>query len=313
MSSLRGHRMHWSAAMLLLAVAALRPAGASAQQDPLYSQYMFNTLAYNPAYAGSADVFTMMALSRHQWVGFAGAPNTQTLVLHSPLPGRTLALGGSVVHDVIGPAKQTSAFLDAAYRIRTGERSRLAFGLKGGVGLYQADLASLSTVQVESANLNISGKLLPNFGFGLYWHSPRHYVGLSAPRLLENTIGSDGSVVVSKEFRHYHLIGGYVIDLNRDLRFKPSFMVRAVQGAPLSVDLNANFLLRDKVWFGAMYRLSSGMGFMAQYRFNDQLRAGYAFDLTTTRIGAYNAGTHEVMISYDLNFNTGRTISPRFF
>jgi len=284
-----------------------------AQQDPLYSQYMFNTLAFNPGYAGSADVLSVMALSRHQWVGFAGAPNTQTLVVHSPLPGRSMALGGSVLHDAIGPSRQTSAFIDAAYRIRTGERTRLAFGVKGGLGFYQADLASLSTVQAESANINISGKVLPNFGFGLYWHSPTYYLGLSAPKLLENTIGSDGTVVVNREFRHYFLLGGYVLDLNRDLRFKPSFMLRAVQGAPLSLDLNANFLLRDKVWFGALYRFSSGLGFMAQYRFTDQLRAGYAFDLTTTRIGAYNAGTHEVMISYDLNFNTGRTISPRYF
>lgn len=287
--------------------------GLLAQQDPLFSQYMFNTLAFNPGYAGSADVLTAMALSRHQWVGFAGAPNTQTLVVHSPLPGRTLAIGGSILNDAIGPSQQTSAFVDAAYRIRTGARSRLAFGLKGGIGFYQADLAALSTVQAEPANLNISGKVLPNFGFGLYWHSPRHYLGLSAPKLLENTIGSDGTVVVSREIRHYFLMGGYVVDLNRDLRFKPGFMLRAVQGAPLSLDINANFLLRDKVWFGALYRFSSGPGFMAQYRFTEQLRGGYAFDLTTTRIGAYSAGTHEVMVSYDLNFNTGRTLSPRYF
>lgn len=299
--------------VLALVLACLAGRGLVAQQDPLYSQYMFNTLAFNPGYAGSADMLTVMALSRHQWVGFAGAPNTQTLVVHSPLPGRTMALGGSVLHDVIGPARQTSAFVDAAYRIRTGERTRLAFGLKGGIGLYQADLASLSTVQAESANINISGKVLPNFGFGIYWHSPTFYLGLSTPKLLENSIGSDGTVVVNREVRHYFLIGGYVFNMNRDLRFKPGFMLRAVQGAPLSMDLNANFLLRDKVWFGALYRLSSGLGFMAQYRFTEQLRAGYAFDLTTTRIGAYNAGTHEVMISFDLNFNTGRTISPRYF
>lgn len=288
-------------------------AGVRAQQDPLYSQYMFNTLAFNPGYAGSADVLSMMVLSRHQWVGFAGAPNTQTLVVHSPLPGRSMAIGGSLLHDAIGPSRQTSAFMDAAYRIRTGKDTRLAFGLKGGIGFYQADLASLSTVQAESANINISGKVLPNFGFGLYWHSPSSYLGISAPKLLENSIGSDGTVVVNREFRHYFLLGGYVLDVNRDLRFKPSFMLRVVQGAPLSLDLNASFLLRDKVWFGALYRLSSGLGFMAQYRFTDQLIAGYAFDLTTTRIGAYNAGTHEVMISYDLNFNTGRTKSPRYF
>ncbi|MBL0044212.1 MAG: type IX secretion system membrane protein PorP/SprF [Flavobacteriales bacterium] len=300
-------------AVCSIALAALFGSQAQAQQDPLYSQYMFNTLAFNPAYAGSADVFTAMILSRHQWVGFAGAPATQTLSLHSPLPGQTLSLGGSVMHDVAGPAKQNSAFFDVAYRIRTGSDARLSFGLKGGVNFFQADIASLSTVQAESANVNISGKLLPNFGFGVYWHSPRYYVGLSAPKLLENSINEAGDLVVGREFRHYFVIAGYVMDLNRDLKFKPSLMLRAVQGAPISLDLNANFLLRDKVWFGAMYRLGNALGFMAQYRFNEQLRAGYAFDLTTTRVGAYNAGTHEIMVSYDLMFTQGRTISPRYF
>lgn len=286
---------------------------ASAQQDPLYSQYMFNTLAFNPAYAGSADVFTVMALSRHQWVGFKGAPATQTLSLHSPLPGNGLALGGNIIHDVVGPAKQTGAFLDVAYRIRTGKDTRLAFGLMGGVNIYQADLASLSTVEVEPVNANIKGKALPNFGFGLFWHSPRYYVGISAPKLLENTISNDGSVTTNKEFRHYFLMAGYVMDLTADLKFKPAFMLRVVEGAPLSLDLNANFLLRERIWFGGMYRIGNGIGLMAQYQFNEQLRAGYAFDLTTTRIGAYNAGTHEVMVSYDLKFTKGRTISPRYF
>lgn len=305
-------RRAWHIALFVLLVQVF-PSAARAQQDPMYSQYMFNTLAFNPGYAGSADVLTGMLLARQQWVGFAGAPTTQTLVVHSPLPGHKLALGGTIIHDVAGPAKQNEAFLDIAYRIRTGRTSQLAFGLKGGVNFYQADLASLSTVETETVNANISGKVLPNFGFGLFWHSTRYYVGLSAPKLLENTIGNDGVVTVSQEFRHYFLMAGYVLDINRDLKFKPSFMVRAVQGAPLSADINANFLLRDRVWFGGMYRLGNAFGFMAQYRFTEQLRAGYAFDLTTTRIGAYNAGTHEVMISYDMQFSQGRTISPRYF
>ncbi len=286
---------------------------AQAQQDPMYSQYMFNTLVFNPAYAGSADVFTTMLLSRNQWVGFEGAPATQTLSLHSPLPVPGLALGGSLIHDVTGPVTQSSAYLDVAYRIRTGPNTRLSFGLSGGVNFFQADLASLSTVESDPSNASISGKVLPNFGFGLYWHSPRYYLGISAPKLLENTIGDDGLVVTAQEYRHYFLMGGYVFDLSRELKFKPSFMLRAVEGAPLSVDVNANFLLREKVWFGAMYRLGNAFGLMAQYQFNEQLRIGYAYDMTTTRIGAYNAGTHELMLSYDFKFTKGMTISPRYF
>ncbi|MBS1547366.1 MAG: type IX secretion system membrane protein PorP/SprF [Bacteroidetes bacterium] len=300
--------------MAVAAVCAAMVGGrVAAQQDPMYSQYMFNTLAFNPAYAGSADVFTAMALSRHQWVGFAGAPSTQTLSLHSPLPGNKLALGGNLIHDVAGPAKQSSAFLDAAYRIRTGTDTRLAFGLSGGINFFQADLASLSTVETEPHNANVKGKVLPNFGFGLYWSSARYYVGLSAPKLLENVIGDDGAVVTSQEFRHYFLIAGYVLDLSQDMKFKPSIMLRAVEGAPLSLDVNASFLLRDRVWFGAMYRYGNGFGLQGQYQINEQLRVGYAFDLTTTAMGAYNAGTHEIMVGYDLKFTKGRTISPRYF
>jgi type IX secretion system PorP/SprF family membrane protein len=302
----------------ILSLAAMAAAGlwapaVHAQQDPLYSQYMFNTLAFNPGYAGNGNVLSAMLLSRHQWVGFEGAPSTQTLSLDSPLPGDKLALGGVLIHDVAGPAKQNSAFVDVAYRIRTGADTRLAFGLSGGVNFFQADLASLSTVEAEPHNANISGKALPNFGFGLFWSSPRYYLGISAPKLLENTIGDDGVVTTSKEFRHYFLMAGYVMDLSQDLKFKPSIMVRAVEGAPLSLDVNASFLLRERVWFGAMYRYGNGFGVMARYQLNEQLRIGYAFDMTTTRMGAYNAGTHELMIGYDFAFTKGRTISPRYF
>ncbi len=302
-------------AYILLAMPLLLASApkVQAQQDPMYSQYMFNTLAFNPAYAGSADAFTAMLLSRHQWLGFPGAPSTQTLSVHSPLPGNKLALGGNLIHDVAGPARQNSAFIDVAYRIRTGENTRLAFGLSGGVNFFQADLASLKTVEVDPQNANIKGKALPNFGFGLFWHAQRYYLGLSAPKLLENKIGADGTVVTNQEFRHYFLMGGYVMDLTQDLKFKPSFMLRAVEGAPLSLDLNANFLLRDRVWFGALYRLGNAFGLMAQFQVNEQLRLGYAFDMTTTRLGAYNAGTHELMLSYDFKYTKGRTISPRYF
>ena len=300
---------------ILLIVALLVSAKGRAQQDPLFSQYMFNTLAVNPAYAGSADVFTVMALSRHQWVGFAGAPATQTVLAHTPLPKENMALGFSLLNDKVGPTRQTGAYLDYAYRIRTGPSSRLAFGLKGGVNLYQADLAALTSVDPDAASVNITGKALPNFGFGLFWHTPRAYLGLSTPKLLQNDIDavSQAGIVTASEVRHFFLLGGYVMDLDRSIKFKPSFMLRAVSGAPLSVDLNANFLFRERIWLGAMYRLGNSIGVLGQYQVNDQFRIGYAFDLTTTRIGAYNAGTHEIMLNYDLRFFTGRTVSPRYF
>ncbi len=301
----------WAMLPLLIGIGP----STQAQQDPLFSQYMFNTLAFNPAYAGSAEVFTMMVLSRHQWVGIEGAPSTQTLVAHSPLRKQALAVGFSAMNDRIGPARQTGAFVDVAYRIRTGADTRLSFGLKGGLNGFSADLASLSTVVPDQSNVSIQSRMMPNFGFGLYWHSPRYYAGVSAPKLLENEVApsSSGVVTTAAEARHFFVIAGYVLPVGRDLKFKPSMMARMVKGAPLSLDVNASFLLRERIWLGAMYRVGNAFGFVGQYQVNDQLRVGYAFDLTTTRLGAYNAGTHEVMISYDFRFIKGRTISPRYF
>ena len=298
-------------ALFLVAFAPL----ANAQQDPLFSQYMFNMLAVNPAYAGSADVFTVMALSRHQWVGFAGAPSTQTVLAHTPLKKQNMALGFSVLNDKIGPTRQTGVYGDYAYRIRTGASTRLAFGLKGGINVYQADLAALTSVDPDNANVNVKGQAMPNFGFGMFWQSDRYYAGISVPKLLENSIDvvDQAGLVTDPEVRHYFLTGGYVMDLDRAVKFKPSFLLRMVNGAPLSLDVNANFLLRERIWLGAMYRVGNAFGVLGQYQVNDQFRVGYAFDLTTTKLGAYNAGTHEIMLNYDLRFFTGRTVSPRFF
>lgn len=298
-----------------LLVLLLVGGAARAQQDPLYSQYMFNTLAVNPGYAGSAGIFTVMALSRHQWVGLPGAPSTQTLLAHTPLKSTGMAVGASILNDRIGPTRQTGFYADFAYRIRTGKESRLAFGLKAGANLYQADLAALATVDPDAANVNVRGQALPNFGFGLFWHAPRWYAGASAPKLLQNEIGAvpGGGIVTAVERRHWFLIGGYVLDIDRSLKFRPSVMARMVQGAPLSVDVNANFLIRERIWLGAMYRVGNSFGLLGQYQVNDQFRVGYAFDLTTTRLGAYNAGTHEIMLNCDLRFLTGKTVSPRYF
>ncbi|MDQ3101641.1 MAG: type IX secretion system membrane protein PorP/SprF, partial [Bacteroidota bacterium] len=215
--------------MLLLLLITVR---SMAQQDPMYSQYMFNTLAFNPAYAGSAKVFTIMALSRHQWVGLDGAPTTQTILAHTPLKAKALAVGFTALTDKIGPTRQTSYFGDLAYRIRTTEETQLYFGLKGGFNLHQADLASLSTVEFDPVNVSTSGRLLPNFGFGLFWHGERYYVGLSVPKLMQNDLQSVTNELITgaTEKRHYFLTGGYVLDIDRDLKFKPSFMLRSVKG-----------------------------------------------------------------------------------
>ncbi len=277
---------------------------------------MFNTLALNPAYAGSADIMTIMALSRHQWVGLEGAPTTQTFTLHTPLKNQNIGLGLSVINDKVGPVQQTGFYGDFAYRLKVGAESRLALGLKFGGNYFSADLADLETVTADDpANTNVGGEFLPNAGFGVYWSSKRYYLGVSAPKLLKNEIGETNSVsgLVGEEERHYFLIGGMVFDLNDDIKFKPSFMAKVVEGAPFSIDVNLSFLLREKLWLGAMHRLGDSFGCIVQYQFSEQLRAGYAFDLTTSQLGDYNNGTHEIMLNYDLRFTKNKTISPRYF
>lgn len=289
---------------------------ARAQQDPMYSQYMFNTLAVNPAYAGSADLFTVSALYRHQWTQFEGAPVTQTITGHSPLGKESIGIGGTIVNDSYGPVQQTAFYGDVSYRIFF-DRTRLAFGLKVGASLFQADLLSLNPLDQDDPAFaaNISSKLLPNFGAGVMYYSDRFYVGLSVPKLFQNKLWDTTlpDFEENKERMHGFFIAGMVVDINKYVKFKPSMLVRAVNGAPPSADLTANFLFYDKLWFGGMYRWQDAVGLLAQYEINNKLKIGYAYDYTLSDLGYYNNGTHEIMLSVDFGRKYGGDKSPRFF
>lgn len=291
---------------------------SQAQQDPMYTQYMFNTLALNPAYAGTRDMLSLMALSRHQWVGFNGAPSTQTVTAHTPVATK-IGLGLSLIHDKVTPTTQTGFYFDYAYRINVSENTLLSFGLKGGFNYYQFDVAGLHKPDSEpdpTLQEPAVSKFLPNFGFGLYLYSDKFYFGASAPKLLENKLAG-GEVEVlgqaGKETRHYFFMGGMMFNLSNDVKFKPSFLTKITQASPLSLDLNANFLLRDKLWLGALYRISDSFGAMVQYQFSPQFRVGYAFDRNTNEMKNYNSGTHEIMISYEFSFKKDKVQNPRYF
>ncbi|HMC97840.1 MAG TPA: type IX secretion system membrane protein PorP/SprF, partial [Flavobacteriales bacterium] len=220
--------------------------GLFAQQDPQFTQYMFNLLALNPAYAGSAERVSVKALTRHQWVGFEGAPTTQTLTIHSPVWQESLGLGGTIMRDSHGPVTQYTFMADVAYRIFMGD-SKLAFGLKGGLSLLQGKYAELNPLQAgdQVFQANVNSKLDPQFGFGVMWYSDRYFLGLSAPKLLRTEFfETDSLMFVSEKGQrpHYLLTGGYVFDLGTYHKFKPTFLLKAVHGAPLSFDLSANFL-----------------------------------------------------------------------
>jgi type IX secretion system PorP/SprF family membrane protein len=287
-----------------------------AQQDPMFSQYMYNMLTVNPAYAGSADVLTANALYRHQWAEFEGAPRTQTLTVHSPLRRESISVGGSIINDAHGPMRQTMIFGDLSYRIFF-DKSKLAFGLKAGLNLLQADLQGLNPLEEGDPAFaqNINNKPLPNFGAGVMWYTDRTYVGLSVPKLLSNKI-IDGSLPDfndNTERQHFFLIAGTVFELNNYVYFKPSAALRVVNGAPPSVDATANFLLYEKFWIGAMYRWQESVGLLVQYEINNRLRIGYAYDYSTTDINDYSSGSHEIMLSTDFGKKAGADVSPRFF
>lgn len=300
-----------------LVVCAVMLMGKSwGQQDPMFSQYMFNTLAINPAYAGSADMLTANIIYRHQWVEFEGAPRTATVVMHGPLRKEAISVGGTLINDQHGPVKQTGIFGDISYRIFF-DNSKLAFGLKAGLNLFQANLVDLNPVDEEDPVFaaNINNKPLPNFGAGAMWYSKRSYVGLAVPKLLNNPL-IDGNLPdfdLNGERRHVFLTAGTAIPVNNYVYFKPSMMVKAVSGAPVSFDVTAQFLFYDKFWLGAMYRFQDAAGVLVQYSINNKLSIGYAYDYILSDIGQYSSGSHEIMIGIDFGSRYTGDVSPRFF
>ncbi len=289
---------------------------ANGQQDPQFTQYFFNTLSVNSGYAGSHDLLNVTLLAREQWIGVTGRPRTQTLAVHSPLPNKSIALGFSVVNDQLGPVHNTAIMGDFAYRFQVNHKSRLAFGLKAGLNLFKAGLAELKGTETADVTFqqNVSTKPLPNFGFSAYWWSKRHFLGISTPKLIENDLSAAESVVAEgTEKRHFFLIGGVVFDIHPILKFKPTIQTKYVAGSPVSVDLTANILIDDMLWIGGFYRWGDATGVLLSYQVSDQLRFGYSYDYTISKLNTFSSGSHEIMISYDFRFKKDAILSPRYF
>ena len=298
-------------------LALLIGTGLFAQQDPQFTQYMFNLLALNPAYAGSADRVSLKALSRHQWVGFDGAPTTQTLTMHTPLPLESLGVGGTIMRDSHGPITQYTFMADVAYRIFMGD-AKLAFGLKGGLNLFQGQFAELNPLVAgdQVFQQNVSTKLDPQFGFGVMYYSDRYFLGISTPKILRTDFfTTDSLAFVSSPGQrpHYFLTGGYVFDMGLYHKFKPTFLVKAVQGAPVSFDVSANFLFYEKFWLGAMYRHQDAVGALAQYYITNDLTVGYAYDYPLSTLRNYSGGSHEIMLGFEFGNKLKGIRSPRYF
>lgn len=286
----------------------------SAQQDPMFTQYMHNPVSINPAYAGTRGTLNIVALHRQQWVGVDGAPKTFALSVNSPF-NNNVGLGLTLLNDQLGPTKQTGLFGDYSYRLKVSTKTKLAFGLKGGLSIIEKDLSNLTHYnEDEYISLNGYQKLyLPNFGVGSYLYSDRFYIGFSIPKMLQNSLSENTNTVENKEERHYFLTGGVVFDITENIKFKPSTTVRIVKGSPVSTEISAAALLNDKVWLGCMYRVDDAVGAMVKFEVSRQLSLGYSFDYTLSKLGAYTQGTHEVYISYDFIRKSRKVLSPRYF
>lgn len=293
----------------------------NAQQAPMYTHYMYNTLMVNPAYAGSRDALTITALHRSQWVDFKGAPVTQTLSMHAPLNSEHIALGLSVLNDKIGPTNNTSVVADFAYIMKVSEKAKFALGLSGGVNIFQADL---NTLYLDDQNdpvflNNLSNKTTPNFGFGAYYSRERFYTGISVPNLLQNSYSEisqvNGNTLIAKEQRHYFFIAGGLMHLGRNLDFKPTTFVKVTAGAPVQADLTASFIIMKKLLVGAMFRTGDAFGGLVGLNITDQLHLGYSYDWSYgLRTSKYNQGSHEVVLRYDFIFSSKKQVhSPRYF
>jgi type IX secretion system PorP/SprF family membrane protein len=289
----------------------------NAQQEAMYTHYAFNTLSVNPAYAGSRDALTMTALHRSQWVGFKGAPTTQTFTMHAPLRDNSMGLGFSALNDKIGPVNNSSFYLDYAYKIPLGN-GKLSMALKGGLDIMQASLTPLLAIDNGDAAIgnNIRNEMLPNFGLGTYYSTDNYYLGLSCPRLIQNHINlTNLTSSTAIQRRHYYFIAGTMIDINSNLQVKPMGLIKLTRAAPTELDLTAIFVLDKKIELGGMYRTGDAVGVLFGINFDNNLRLGYSFDWSFgVKTGKYNAGSHEIVLRYDFVKNVKRRIvSPRYF
>ena len=288
------------------------------QQDPMYTQYVFNLQTVNPAYVGYWQTMGITLLSRHQWVGLNGHPSTQTFSFQTPLRSANVGIGFNIILDKIGLEKKLVLNMDYSYQVFLSDNTSLRFGIKGGFTNYSNNLSDYVQYPGDQTDPVFQGivenKFMPNVGAGLFLSSKMYYLSFSLPRIIENNFQSNVNNFSTKsEVRNFFFAGGMLFDLSDNLKFKPSFMTKTVLGSPFIYDISANFLLSEKFWLGGMYRSGDSFGAVAQWIINRKLRFGYAYDFTTTDLRNYHNGVHEVMISYELIPVKRRYVSPRYF
>jgi type IX secretion system PorP/SprF family membrane protein len=291
-----------------------------AQQAPMFTHYMYNTLVVNPAYAGSRDALTITGLHRNQWADFEGAPLTHSLTTHAPIQSKNIGLGLSVMNDRIGPTSNTSLLGHFAYRLKINDQSKLAFGLSGGADFHQANLSSLNLDEQGDPVFenDIDNHITPSFGFGMYYARDRFYAGISVPNLIQNEYPQthdNENNFVSRQHRHYFFILGALFNLGDNLAFKPTGLLKTTSGAPTQADLTATFIFVETLHLGAMFRTGDSFGGLIGLALTDQLYIGYSYDKSYgLHTFDYNNGSHEIVIRYDFIFDSKKQIhNPRHF
>lgn len=301
----------------ITALLALVSISAFAQQEAQYTQYMYNPININPAYAGSRGALSIFGLHRTQWVGLDGAPSTTALSMNTPFQHSKVGLGVSFVNDRLGAMDENTISVDFSYSLDLGGRAnnQLSFGLKGSANLLNVDYTKLDIYNPNDPQFahNIDNELTPNVGAGIYYHSNKAYLGLSVPNLLSTERYNDNVRSTMTQRMHYYLMGGYVFDVNPTLKFKPAFLIKAVEGAPLQADVSGSFLIQDRLTLGGAYRWDAAWSAMIGFQVTDGLFVGYSYDADTQSLSNYNNGSHEVFVRFELFNRFKRINSPRFF
>jgi type IX secretion system PorP/SprF family membrane protein len=298
---------------LLLFLLILVGISSQAQQDAQFTQYMYNTINVNPAYAGSRGVTSIFGMHRTQWVGVEGAPQTNSFSINTPLGESKVGLGLSVISDKIGPTVDNNLAADFSYTIQTSDTYKLAFGIKAGGSFFNLDVSRLDPNNPIDPSLTNYNKFNPQLGAGLYLHSEKTYLGVSVPNFLQTNRYNDNDVAIYSPKMTYYFIAGHVFDLSPSVQCKPALLTKLVNGAPLQVDLSGNFLIIDKFTLGVAYRWDAAVSGLAGFQVSESLFIGYGYDYETTQLQKYNSGSHEVFLRYELFSAYNSIVSPRFF
>ncbi len=313
------NKIKYSIYTTLIVLGIIVPGFVHAQFEPQFTQYMFNEMFINPAYAGSRDQVSSTLVYRNQWVGMEGAPKTQTASINAPLLNRKIGVGLNIINESIGVTKQFAIYGNYAYRVRVGTGGALAMGIQGGFINHQENLADVITNEENDSEFlfNTPKVILPNAGIGIYYNDDRFYAGISVPRTLRNKVAGNGTSDVSTDFSfstwHYYLTAGYVIKASEHIKLKPTMMLKAVEQAPLIGDFSLSALFYEKVWIGAALRTADSFAGLLTIQATPNLRIGYSYDYTTTDLSNYSSGTHEINIGYDFSLEKKRIVTPRYF